>query len=135
MGDGNDGTAAADPIAERLEGFEERLAEIAARPEPRPFDWEPLYDKVIVRRHKPKETYDASGTIAVAEQHQKAQNSGEVVAVGSGRLNLQYGTTIPLKVIVGHEVLFGKHSGIDMEDDPGLVMLREDEILGLRWPD
>src|SRR3972149_2384607 len=87
------------------------------------FTWEPLYDKMLVRRHKPREAYDASGRIAVAQQHQRAQNSGIVVAVGSGRLNLQYGTTVPLKVLVGMEVLFGKHSGIDMEDAPDLVML------------
>jgi co-chaperonin GroES (HSP10) len=103
-------------------------------PTPHKFDWAPLYDKLLVRRHKPKESYDESGKIAVAETHQRAQNTGVVVAAGEGRLNPQYGTTIPLKVRVGMEVLFGKHSGVDMEDDPELVILREDELLGYRNP-
>lgn len=118
-----------DSIEQAFEGTQEKVAD---QPEP-PFDWEPLYDKLVVRRHRPKESYDPDGKIVVAEAHQKAQNSGEVIAVGSGRLNLQYGTTIPLKVVVGMEVLFGKHSGIDMEDHPDLVLLREDEVLGMRW--
>jgi co-chaperonin GroES (HSP10) len=94
----------------------------------------PLYDKILVRREKPKETYDAAGMVAVAETHQQAQNRGTVIAVGPGRLNPNYGTTIPLTVHVGMEVLFGKHSGTDMEDAPDLVLLREDELLAYRMP-
>lgn len=105
-----------------------------AEPVPVTFAWEPLYDKVVVRRHKPKEAYDEAGKIAVADIHQANQNSGVVLKVGPGRLNLQYGTTIPLRVAIGMEVLFGKHSGIDMEDAPDLVLLREDEVLAYRWP-
>ena len=100
---------------------------------PAPLKWEPLYDKVLVRRHKPKEFHDADGKLQVPETSQQAQNVGTVVAVGGGRLNLQYGNTIPLTVAIGMEVLFGKHAGTDMEDEPDLVMLREDELLAYRF--
>jgi chaperonin GroES len=99
------------------------------------FTWEPFYDKIVVRRRKPKETYDAEGKIKVAETHQQTQNRGIVVAVGPGRLSPHYGTVTPLSVMIGQEVLFGKHSGTDMEEDPELVMLREDELLAKRWPE
>jgi co-chaperonin GroES (HSP10) len=98
------------------------------------FDWSPLYDKILVRREKPKETYDAGGRLVVAETHQHAQNRGTVIATGPGRLNPNYGTKIPLDVLVGMEVMFGKHSGVDMEDAPDLVLLREDELLAYRMP-
>ena len=98
------------------------------------FDWLPLYDKILVRREKPKETYDAGGRLVVAETHQQTQNRGTVIATGPGRLNQNYGTTTPLSVHVGMEVMFGKHSGTDMEDAPDLVLLREDELLAYRMP-
>ena len=120
------------------EVLEVDAGELGLSPEelaPAVFTWTPLYDKIVVRRAKPKESYDDEGRIKVAETEQKAQNQGIVIAVGDGRLVTQYGTTTPLKVYVGMEVLFGKHSGIDMEEDPELVMLREDELLGYRWPE
>ncbi len=125
-----DGTVAIDgePAEQILELHEDGTVT------PPPFTWNMLYDKVVVRRARPKETYDEGGRIAVAETEQKAQNQGIVIAVGDGRLVPQYGTAIPLKVFAGMEVLFGKHSGIDLEEDPELVILREDELLGYRWP-
>lgn len=92
------------------------------------YPWRPLYDKLLVEREKPKETYDADGKIAVAETHQQTQNRGTVIRCGDGRL-LPDGTIVPLRVRTGMKVLFGQHSGTDMEDAPGLVMLREDELL------
>ena len=89
--------------------------------------WNPLYDKIIVRRHKPKDTYDEEGKIKVAETHQQMQNKGIVIAVGCGRLG-----GAGLVVTVDMEVLFGEHSGIDLDEGEDLVMLREDEILAYR---
>ena len=93
-------------------------------------DWLPLYDKILVRREKPREAYDPEGKIVVAETHQTAQNRGRVLQVGEGRR--AGGHILPLKVRVGMEVLFGKHSGTDLEDFPDLVILREDELLAYR---
>ena len=123
---------------DQSEAVEMPAAEPGVKPEevtPPEFTWTPLYDKIVVRRAKPKDSYDEGGRIKVAETQQTAQNRGTVIAVGDGRLNPQHGTTIPLKVRVDMEVLFGKHSGTDLEEDPELVMLREDELLGYRWPE
>jgi len=90
-------------------------------------DWNPLYDKLIVKRHKPKETHDEEGKIVVAETYQQQQNKGVVVATGSGRIG-----GAGLIVEVGMEVLFGLHSGTDLDEGEDLVMLREDEILAYR---
>jgi co-chaperonin GroES (HSP10) len=94
--------------------------------------WTPLHDKIIVLRDKPKETYDGDANLAVAEQHQHAQNKGVVLVIGTGRVVGGY--EVPLKVAPGMEVLFGQHSGTDLEEDPSLLILREDELLGFRWP-
>lgn len=93
-------------------------------------DWIPIHDKIIVRRHKPKETHDEEGKVLVAEAYQKQQNKGIIVAVGGGRLD---GT--PLLVSVGMEVLFGVHGGTDLDEGEDLVMLREDELLAYRTPE
>ena len=95
-------------------------------------EWTPLHDKIIVRRDKPKETYDGPAALAVAETHQHAQNKGVVLVIGTGRVVNGY--EVPLKVAVGMEVLFGQHSGTDLEESTELLILREDELLGFRWP-
>ena len=92
-------------------------------------NWNPLYDKLIVRRHKPKSTYDDDGKIKVAETHQQQQNKGVVLAVGGGRIGGG-----GLIVEVGMEVLFGQHGGVDLDEGEDLVMLREDELLAYRRP-
>jgi co-chaperonin GroES (HSP10) len=91
--------------------------------------WNPLYDKLIVRRHKPKEAHDEEGKIQVADAYQQKQNQGIVVKAGSGRLGGE-----PLTVQEGMEVLFGQHGGQDLDESEDLVMLREDELLAWRWP-
>ena len=103
--------------------------------DPKPFTWNPLYDKMVVRRAKPKESYDEDGLVQVAETHQQAQNRGIVIAIGEGRILNGLLAPMPLKVTVGMEVMFGKHSGIDLEEDPELVILREDELLAWRLPE
>ena len=95
--------------------------------------WNTLYDKVIVKRH---EADKMMKHLAVAEAHEKQKNTGEVVAVGSGRIIPGVYGTQPLAISVGHEVLFHEHSGVPLEsDDDTLIILREDEILAYRWPE
>jgi chaperonin GroES len=87
--------------------------------------WMPLWDKVVVRREAPDETLSES--IVAAEAYQKKKRSGVVVATGGGRLTSS-GAVVPLVIQVGMRVLFGEHSGVDLEEKDA-VMLREDEIL------
>lgn len=92
-------------------------------------DWKPLYDKLIVRR-KPEVT-EIMG-MAVPDQAKEKQNIGTVVETGEGRLTAT-GDVVELTVQIGDEVLFNKFAGVPLEeDDPDLVVLREDEILAYR---
>jgi len=93
-------------------------------------DWLPLYDKCIVRREAPDEKMSEEIDLATPDQYKKRKNRGVVIAVGEGRI-CPDGSLLPLTVKVGHQVLFGQHSGVDMEE-PDHVMLREDEILAYR---
>jgi co-chaperonin GroES (HSP10) len=107
-------------------------------------DWQPLYDKLIVRRH-PAPTHLAG--LEVPEAHREKQNVGTVVKAGIGRHTPPYVVNdtgyvnevrfvTQLLINVGDEVLFNKFAGVQLEeDDPNLVVLREDEILAYRKPD
>jgi chaperonin GroES len=90
-------------------------------------EWKPTYDKIIVKRDPPDEAL-GEGVVA-AEAYKKQKNRGTVVAVGVGRICAN-GEILPLTLHVGDRVLFGQHSGIDVEESAkDHVMLREDEVL------
>jgi len=92
-----------------------------------PVNWTPLYDKVIVKRDAAKEEF-APG-LAVPDTHKQDQNTGTVRMIGQGRW-IQ-GLLYPLTVAVGDLVLFSRFAGVELEDEEkGLIILREDEILG-----
>jgi len=92
--------------------------------------WTPLWDKVIVEREAPDEKLSKEADIVVADAHKRRKNRGIVLSTGPGRLTSS-GAVVPLYVKVGMQVLFGEHSGIDLEEKDH-VMLREDEILACR---
>jgi chaperonin GroES len=86
----------------------------------------PLHDRVLVRRLEEKET--VKGGIIIPDSAKEKPQEGEVVAVGSGRL--EKGERIPLDVKPGDRILFGKYSGNDIKiDDEEFMILKEDEIL------
>ena len=92
--------------------------------------WQPLFDKLVVRRHAAPKSV---GAIVVPEVSETPQQRGVVVSAGPGRLSLSSGTLVALIIEPGDEVLFGKYSGVDLPDlGPDLVLLREDEILMVR---
>lgn len=86
--------------------------------------WEPLYDKVLVRRDPAPE--EISG-LAVPDAHRKQQNTGTVLRVGNGRWI--DGNLYPLTVWAGCRVLFSRFAGVELENDENVIILREDEIL------
>jgi chaperonin GroES len=86
----------------------------------------PLHDRVLVRRLEEKET--VKGGIIIPDTAKEKPQEGEVIAVGSGRL--EKGERIPLDVKPGDRILFGKYSGNDIKiDDEEYMILKEDEIL------
>lgn len=89
----------------------------------------PLHDRLLVRRIEDKET--ARGGIIIPDSAKEKPLQAEVMAVGSGRL-LDDGKKLPLTLKAGDKVLIGKWSGTEVKiDDQELLILKEDEILGV----
>ena len=89
----------------------------------------PLYDRVLIRRVKEEEK--TKGGIIIPDSAKEKPAEGEVVAVGSGKLN-DKGELRALEVKKGDRVLFGKYSGNEIKiDGEEHLILKEDEILGV----
>src|SRR5436305_10772590 len=89
----------------------------------------PLHDRVIVKRIKEGE--QARGGIIIPDSAKEKPQEGEVIAAGLGKYR-EDGTRQTLDVKVGDRVLFGKYSGSEVKlDDEELLIMREDEILGI----
>lgn len=89
----------------------------------------PLHDRVIVRRIEEGE--QVRGGIIIPDSAKEKPQEGEVIAVGEGKYK-EDGTRQTLDVKVGDRVLFGKYSGSEIKiDNEELLMMREDEILGI----
>ena len=90
----------------------------------------PLHDRVVVRR-KEEEATTASGIVLPGSAAEKP-NQGEVVAVGSGRINSN-GDVQALSVQVGDTVLFGQYAGSNTVkvDGEELLIMSEGDIFGV----
>ncbi len=89
----------------------------------------PLHDRVIIRRIEEGE--QVRGGIIIPDTAKEKPQEGEVIAVGEGKYK-EDGTRQSLDVKVGDRVLFGKYSGSEIKiDNEELLMMREDEILGV----
>ena len=90
----------------------------------------PLHDRVILRRIDANET-KTSGGLYIPDSAKEKPQEGEVVAVGKGKL-LENGSRVEPDVKAGDRVLFGKYSGTEVKiDGEELLIMREDEILGI----
>jgi chaperonin GroES len=88
-----------------------------------------MFDRVIVRRVEEEE--QKKGGIIIPDSAKEKPQRGEVLAVGQGK-RLDDGKIVALDVKAGDQVLFGKYSGSDVTvEDEELLILREDEILGI----
>ena len=90
----------------------------------------PLHDRVVIRRSE-EEKKTAGGIVLPGSAAEKA-NSGEVIAVGTGRV-LDNGEVRALAVKVGDKVVLGPYPGsntvkVDGED---LLVMAENEILAV----
>ena len=90
---------------------------------------QPLGDRVMVRRIEEEEV--KRGGIIIPDTAKEKPQQGEIVAVGTGRLN-DKNERVPLDVNVGDRVLFGKYSGTEVKlDGEEYLMMREEDILGI----
>ena len=89
----------------------------------------PLGDRVLVKP-APKEEKASSG-LYIASAAQELPQRGEVLAVGTGKLD-QNGNRIALDVKVGDQVFYGKFGGTEVKvDGEELLLLRADDILAV----
>lgn len=94
----------------------------------------PLHDKILIKRLEGLER--TKGGIYIPDSAKEKPAEGEVVAVGSGRLD-KNGKLHPLAVKKGDRVLFQKYGGTEikvggedyliMEEDSVMAIFVEDE--------
>ncbi len=90
----------------------------------------PLGKRVLVRRSKVQTT---KGGILLPDTAKEKPKEGEVLAVGPGEINDAGERELPT-VKKGDRVLFANYGGTEVKiesDDEELLILREDEILGV----
>jgi len=88
---------------------------------------QPLHDRLLVRRVEEKETVGEEIIIPATAKAKPLK--GEVLAVGNGK-DPDNVTKVALDVKVGDKILFGKHSGTDIQvGGEELLILRENEFL------
>ncbi len=91
----------------------------------------PLGDRILVKRLDEDKEQRTSGGIIIPDTAKEKPMEGKIVAAGPGRRN-DDGKVSKLEVKVGDRVLIGKYSGSEIKvGDQELVILREDEILGV----
>lgn len=89
----------------------------------------PLRDRVLVKRLEAEEK--TAGGLYVPSSAKEKPQRGEVMAVGSGKVNKD-GQVIPMQLKVGDQILFSKYSGSDVKiEGTEHLILREDDVLGV----
>jgi chaperonin GroES len=89
----------------------------------------PLHDRVIIKRIE--EDAKSRGGILIPDTAKEKPSRGKVIAVGAGRV-LENGTTRPLDVKVGDEILFGKYAGNEIKiGGEDLIVMREEDLLAV----
>ena len=88
----------------------------------------PLGNRILVKRVEAKTT---KGGILLPETAQEKPRQGQVVAVGSGRVD-EKGKNHSLDVKVGDEILFASYSGTEYKlDDVDYLILSEEDVLAV----
>jgi len=89
---------------------------------------QPLYDRVLIKREEAEET--TAGGIIIPEVAKEKPGRGKVVAVGKGRI-LKDGKTREPIVKPGDLVLFEQFRLTTIREREGLIIVREDDIMGI----
>ena len=89
----------------------------------------PLHDRIIVQRLDEGE--QKVGGIIIPDTAKEKPQQGKVIAVGNGKTT-DDGKRIPLDVMAGNTILFGKYSGQEIKlDGEEYLIMREDEVLAI----
>jgi chaperonin GroES len=88
---------------------------------------QPLGDRVFVKISASEEK--TAGGILLPDSAKEKPQLGEVVAVGSGKVD-KNGKRIPLDVKIGDKVLYSKYAGTDLKmGNQEYILLTERDIL------
>jgi len=89
----------------------------------------PLHDRVVVRAQDPETR--SPGGIVIPDNAKEKPTTGEVLAVGPGRVT-DDGVTVPVTVKVGDRVLFGQYAGQKIKvNGEEIAILREEDVLAV----
>ena len=89
----------------------------------------PLHDRVMVTRVEESRT--STGGIVIPDSAAEKPMQGEVVAVGSGKVQ-EDGSIRKLDVKEGDKILFSKYSGNEIKmDGVEHLIMREDDVLAI----
>ncbi len=92
----------------------------------------PLGDRVVIRRVE--EEAKTKGGIIIPDNAKEKPQEGEVISVGPGARD-EDGKRIPIDVVAGDRILFGKWSGSEVKiDGEELLIMKESDILGVLAP-
>lgn len=92
-------------------------------------EFKPLYDNILVKLDVSEKK--SHGGIILVDNERKDTREGNVMAIGSGRLNAD-GSLSKLSLKVNDNIIFGQHSGIKITlDNNDYLILREAEIFGV----
>lgn len=89
----------------------------------------PLNDRILVKRLAEEEI--TKGGIIIPDSAQEKPAEGEIIAVGSGKLN-DRGERVAVELKAGEKVLFSKYGGTEVKiEGEDYLIMREDDILGV----
>jgi chaperonin GroES len=87
----------------------------------------PLGNRILIKRSKAPTT---KGGILLPDSAQQKPQEGIVVAIGPGKLD-EHGNKETVQVTVGDLVLFSSYAGTEIKDEEEMLILSEDDILGV----
>ena len=89
----------------------------------------PLHDRVVVKRVE--EDTKTKGGIIIPETAQEKPMQGKIIAVGPGGRD-EAGKLIPIDLMKGDTILFGKWSGTEVKiDGEELLIMKESDVMGV----
>lgn len=92
--------------------------------------WQPVGDRVLIKRFKGKE--ETAGGILIPDNAQEKPAEGKVLSVGEGARS-EDGKIIPMTVAADDIVLFGKWSGTEIKiDGEDCVIVKASDIMAVR---
>lgn len=89
----------------------------------------PLGDRVVLKVQKEEE--QSIGGIVIASNAKEKPTTGEVIAVGNGRI-LDNGQRVKPEVKVGQSVVFDKYAGSEVKyEGEEYLVIRENDIIAV----